>query len=64
MTTSAALSTVVGPSNLATFLEHTQPYRQDLRRAEYGDERDPDMRAFLEKIAPAKNADKIRSHYM
>jgi len=51
---------VVGPSNLATFLEHTQPYRQDLRRAEYGDERDPDMRAFLEKIAPAKNADKIR----
>ncbi|HEY9718615.1 MAG TPA: prolyl oligopeptidase family serine peptidase [Trichormus sp.] len=51
---------VVGPSNLATFLENTQGYRQDLRRAEYGDERDPEMRAFLEKIAPAKNADKIK----
>src|SRR3989442_1066036 len=35
---------VVGPSNLATFLEHTSPYRRDLRRVEYGDERDPKMR--------------------
>jgi dipeptidyl aminopeptidase/acylaminoacyl peptidase len=51
---------VVGPSNLVTFLEHTSGYRRDLRRVEYGDERDPKMRAFLEKIAPAKNAEKIR----
>lgn len=50
---------VVGPSNLVTFLEHTSGYRQDLRRVEYGDERDPKMRAFLERIAPANNADKI-----
>ena len=43
---------VVGPSNLVTFLEHTSGYRQDLRRVEYGDERDPKMRDFLERIAP------------
>ena len=42
----------VGISNFVTFLENTQPYRQDLRRVEYGDERDPGMRAFLESIAP------------
>lgn len=50
---------VVGPSNLVTFLEHTSGYRQDLRRVEYGDERDPKMREFLEKIAPANNAKNI-----
>ena len=50
---------IVGPSNLVTFLENTSGYRQDLRRVEYGDERDPKMRAFLEKIAPANNATKI-----
>ncbi|HTA24529.1 MAG TPA: S9 family peptidase [Terriglobales bacterium] len=50
---------VVGPSNLVTFLEHTSGYRQDLRRVEYGDERDLKMRAFLERIAPANNAKNI-----
>jgi dipeptidyl aminopeptidase/acylaminoacyl peptidase len=50
---------VVGPSNLVTFLEHTSGYRQDLRRVEYGDERDPKMREFLEKIAPANKAKNI-----
>jgi dipeptidyl aminopeptidase/acylaminoacyl peptidase len=50
---------IVGPSNLVTFLENTSGYRQDLRRVEYGDERDPKMRAFLEKIAPANNAANI-----
>jgi Tol biopolymer transport system component/dienelactone hydrolase len=50
---------VVGPSNLVTFLEHTSGYRQDLRRVEYGDERNPKMREFLERIAPANNAQKI-----
>jgi dipeptidyl aminopeptidase/acylaminoacyl peptidase len=49
----------VGISNFVTFLQHTQGYRQDLRRAEYGDERDPQMRAFLEGIAPANRAKKI-----
>jgi dipeptidyl aminopeptidase/acylaminoacyl peptidase len=50
---------VVGPSNLVTFLETTAEFRRDLRRAEYGDERDPAMRAFLERIAPLTNSAKI-----
>ena len=49
----------VGISNFVTFLENTQPYRQDLRRAEYGDERDPDMRAFLESISPLNHVAEI-----
>lgn len=52
---------VVGIANFITFLERTSPYRQDLRRAEYGDERKPEMRAVFERINPAANADKIRS---
>jgi dipeptidyl aminopeptidase/acylaminoacyl peptidase len=51
---------VVGISNLVTFLERTEAYRRDLRRVEYGDERDSTMRKFLTKIAPMNNADKIR----
>jgi dipeptidyl aminopeptidase/acylaminoacyl peptidase len=51
---------VVGMSNLVTFLEHTEAYRRDLRRAEYGDERDPKMREFLERIAPMNNIEKIK----
>ena len=51
---------IVGPSNLVTFLENTEAYRRDLRRVEYGDERDPKMREFLEKIAPMNNTDKIK----
>jgi dipeptidyl aminopeptidase/acylaminoacyl peptidase len=51
---------VVGMSNLVTFLEHTEAYRRDLRRVEYGDERDPKMREFLEKIAPMTNIEKIK----
>src|SRR6266403_44437 len=50
---------VVGPSNLVTFLEHTSGYRQDLRRVEYGDERDPKTRAYLDSIAPANKAQHI-----
>ncbi len=52
---------VVGIANFITFLERTAPYRRDLRRAEYGDERDPAMRAVFERINPTANADKIRS---
>jgi len=50
---------IVGISNFVTFLEHTETYRRDLRRVEYGDERDPEMRAFLESIAPLNHADRI-----
>lgn len=51
---------VVGISNFVTFLENTQDYRRDLRRVEYGDERDPKMREFLHRISPTTNAHKIR----
>jgi dipeptidyl aminopeptidase/acylaminoacyl peptidase len=50
---------VVGMSNLRTFLERTESYRRDLRRVEYGDERIPEMREFLERIAPLNHAEKI-----
>jgi dipeptidyl aminopeptidase/acylaminoacyl peptidase len=50
---------IVGISSFVTFLENTQDYRRDLRRAEYGDERDPDMRAHFEKISPVNNVEKI-----
>lgn len=50
---------IVGPSNLVTFLEHTSGYRKDLRRVEYGDERDPKVREYLENIAPANHARNI-----
>ena len=50
----------VGISNFVTFLSNTQDYRRDLRRVEYGDERDPAMRALLERISPTTNANKIR----
>jgi dipeptidyl aminopeptidase/acylaminoacyl peptidase len=55
---------IVGMSNLVTFLEHTEGYRRDLRRVEYGDERDPQMRDFLEKIAPMNNIEKIKKPMM
>ncbi len=55
---------IVGVSNFVTFLENTADYRRDARRAEYGDERIPEMRAFLESIAPLNNADRITSRLM
>jgi dipeptidyl aminopeptidase/acylaminoacyl peptidase len=47
---------VVGISNFVTFLENTEDYRRDLRRVEYGDERDPAMREFLLGISPMNHA--------
>jgi dipeptidyl aminopeptidase/acylaminoacyl peptidase len=51
---------IVGVSNFVTFLEHTESYRRDQRRAEYGDERDPEMRKFLTAIAPTTHAKEIK----
>jgi dipeptidyl aminopeptidase/acylaminoacyl peptidase len=51
---------VVGISNFNTFLKNTEAYRRDLRRVEYGDERDPKMAEFFEAIAPANHTDKIK----
>jgi len=50
---------VVGISNFLTFLQNTQDYRRDLRRVEYGDERDPAMREFLLRISPLTSVRKI-----
>jgi dipeptidyl aminopeptidase/acylaminoacyl peptidase len=50
---------VVGISNFVTFLESTSAYRRDLRRPEYGDERLPRMRSYLQRISPLTNAARI-----
>jgi dipeptidyl aminopeptidase/acylaminoacyl peptidase len=50
---------VVGISSFVTFLESTSAYRRALRRAEYGDERLPKMRAYLQRISPLTNAARI-----
>lgn len=50
---------IVGISDFKTFLENTEGYRADLRRAEYGDERDPEIAAFFDEISPLKNASRI-----
>ena len=50
---------VVGISSFNTFLQNTESYRRDLRRVEYGDERDPAMREFLDQISPLNNAAKL-----
>jgi len=55
----AASIDTVGISDFVTFLTNTESYRRDLRRAEYGDERNPEMRKFLETISPLTNAHKI-----
>jgi dipeptidyl aminopeptidase/acylaminoacyl peptidase len=52
---------VVGISSIPTFLASTQAYRRDLRRAEYGDERVPEVRAVQERISPLRQADRNRA---
>ncbi|MEO9634035.1 MAG: prolyl oligopeptidase family serine peptidase [Parasphingorhabdus sp.] len=51
---------VVGISNFVTFLENTQAYRRDLRRVEYGDERNAEQRAKLLEISPLQRASEIK----
>jgi dipeptidyl aminopeptidase/acylaminoacyl peptidase len=50
-----------GISNFLTFLENTASYRRDLRRVEYGDERDSSMREYFKKISPVNNASEIKA---
>jgi dipeptidyl aminopeptidase/acylaminoacyl peptidase len=50
---------VVGISNFNTFLKNTESYRRDLRRVEYGDERDSATAAYFERTAPLNNAGRI-----
>ena len=48
-----------GISNFITFLKSTNEYRRDLRRVEYGDERDSAMSSFLQKISPINHSKNI-----
>jgi dipeptidyl aminopeptidase/acylaminoacyl peptidase len=52
---------IVGISNFVTFLKNTQDYRRDLRRAEYGDEREEAMRTFLERVSPLSSIERIKT---
>lgn len=54
-------SDVVGMSNLVSFLEHTQDYRRDVRRVEYGDETEPETRKYLTSISPLTHVERMRS---
>ncbi|HSS21231.1 MAG TPA: prolyl oligopeptidase family serine peptidase [Pyrinomonadaceae bacterium] len=49
-----------GISNLATFVERTEGWRRDLQRAEFGDERDPKVREFMDRSSPLNNAARIK----
>ena len=48
-----------GISNWTSFLQNTEAYRRDNRRAEYGDERVPAMRAVFDRISPLNNVGRI-----
>lgn len=54
----------MGISNFVSFLEHTESYRRDNRRLEYGDERNPEMRSFQQGISPLTRAERIRKPLM
>ncbi|MDX1460164.1 MAG: alpha/beta fold hydrolase [Xanthomonadales bacterium] len=56
-----AVISKAGISHFVTYLENTQDYRRDLRRIEYGDERDAQLRAFLDRISPLNNVDRIQT---
>ncbi|WP_374471342.1 S9 family peptidase [Phenylobacterium sp.] len=53
-----------GISDWVTFLQNTEGYRRDLRRAEYGDERVPAMRKVFDRIAPIRMSDRMRKPMM
>jgi dipeptidyl aminopeptidase/acylaminoacyl peptidase len=55
-----AANCIVAISNFVTFLENTQSYRRDLRRVEYGDERDSAQRRKLLAISPLTRIKELR----
>jgi dipeptidyl aminopeptidase/acylaminoacyl peptidase len=57
----AAAVDYVGLSDFVTFLQGTHESRRDARRAEYGDERNPQMREFLDSISPLRKASQIHT---
>jgi dipeptidyl aminopeptidase/acylaminoacyl peptidase len=60
----AGIIDLYGISDWVTFLQNTEGYRRDNRRAEYGDERDPKMKAVFDKIAPIKMSDRMKKPMM
>ncbi|WP_029415915.1 S9 family peptidase [Brevundimonas bacteroides] len=50
---------IFGIANFVSFLQNTEAYRRDLRRAEYGDERNPAMRALFDRISPLNLTDRM-----
>jgi dipeptidyl aminopeptidase/acylaminoacyl peptidase len=54
-----AANCIVAISNFVSFLENTESYRRDLRRVEYGDERDAAQRAKLMEISPLTSVDEL-----
>jgi dipeptidyl aminopeptidase/acylaminoacyl peptidase len=49
-----------GISNLASFVEHTEGWRQEIQRAEFGDERDAKTKEFMGRTAPVNNAQRMK----
>jgi dipeptidyl aminopeptidase/acylaminoacyl peptidase len=49
-----------GITDFVTFLEQTDAPRQENRRMEYGDERDPGMRQYLTSISPLAHAAELK----
>ena len=47
-------------SDFITYFQNTDPTRPEDRRAEYGDERIPEMREFLTRISPVSQVSKLR----
>jgi len=60
----AAVYSNAGISHFVSYLEGTESYRREIRRSEYGDERDPAMRRFLDSISPLTHAESIRAPLM
>ena len=56
-----AVASDSGITDLVSCAEHTEDWRRGLQRTEFGDEHDPNIRKFMERTAPLKNADKIKS---
>jgi dipeptidyl aminopeptidase/acylaminoacyl peptidase len=49
-----------GISNLASFVSQTEAWRRELQRSEFGDERNPKVKEFMDRTAPLNNAGKLK----
>lgn len=60
----AGIIDLYGISNWVTFLQNTEGYRRDQRRSEYGDERDPAMKAVFDRISPLNMSERMKKPMM